>query len=331
MPDSDQTATAARHPLRTAVLLCFALATVPAAELAEHLTRWLDGEPPPAIEAEDGWWYLGAELEAYAKPAPTERKGGPVAGIAHYQRLLAAHGIGLVVMPVPGKVASHPDPLLGEGARRSASMDAVFAALRKEGVRVLDLREGFAALRDAGVATHCRQDSHWSPRGLEAAAEQLAARVVESPWHPDSAAPDAVQREGITLEALGDLPPLIDAAPEPEILQPERIIPAGTAAVDDASPVVLVGDSHALVFHQPIAGGIQSNGCGLADHLLAHTGLGVDLVANQGSGVNAPWISLARRRGERANLAGKRLVIWCFAARDLLDPDVEWKQIPVIR
>jgi alginate O-acetyltransferase complex protein AlgJ len=47
-----------------------------------------------------------------------------------------------------------------------------------------------------------------------------------------------------------------------------------------------------------------------------------------GGGANAGRIDLARRRD---NLAGKRVVIWVFAARELTESPEGWKRIPVIR
>jgi alginate O-acetyltransferase complex protein AlgJ len=92
------------------------------------------------------------------------------------------------------------------------------------------------------------------------------------------------------------------------------------------SPVLLLGDSHGLVFHG--GGDMHARGAGLADHLAKELGFPVDLVAVRGSGATPARISLMRRRD---NLAGKRVVIWCLSAREFTESVQGWRPLPVIR
>jgi alginate O-acetyltransferase complex protein AlgJ len=91
------------------------------------------------------------------------------------------------------------------------------------------------------------------------------------------------------------------------------------------SPLLLLGDSHALVFHA--GGDMHARGAGLADQLALALGFPVDLVAVRGSGATPARISLARRAG---GLAGKKLVVWCLAARDLSEAPQGWAKVPVV-
>ena len=68
-------------------------------------------------------------------------------------------------------------------------------------------------------------------------------------------------------------------------------------------------------------------GAGLADHLAHQLGFPIDLVAVRGSGATPARLSLFRRRD---NLAGKRLVIWCFTVREFTEGQ-GWRKVPVIR
>jgi hypothetical protein len=87
--------------------------------------------------------------------------------------------------------------------------------------------------------------------------------------------------------------------------------------------VLLLGDSHALVYTQPIDGGIACSGAGFADHLAAHMGFPVDRVAFQADGINAPRSTLARPpRGDQ--LAGKKAVIWLFRAASISERSAGW-------
>jgi alginate O-acetyltransferase complex protein AlgJ len=93
---------------------------------------------------------------------------------------------------------------------------------------------------------------------------------------------------------------------------------------DRQSPVLLIGDSHNLVFHA--GGDMHATGAGLPDHLAAALGFPVDLEAVRGSGATAPRINLARRRD---NLAGKRAVIWCFTVREFTESNTGWRAVQV--
>ena len=62
---------------------------------------------------------------------------------------------------------------------------------------------------------------------------------------------------------------------------------------DPLSPVVLLGDSHTLVFDT--GEDMHTQGASLADHLLLELGFAVDLVGVRGSGGTAARINLLRR------------------------------------
>ena len=73
---------------------------------------------------------------------------------------------------------------------------------------------------------------------------------------------------------------------------------------DRNSPVLLIGDSHTLVFND--GGDLHTRGAGLADHLTLELGFAIDHIGIRGSGTTVPRIELARRKD---NLKGKKLVI----------------------
>ena len=91
------------------------------------------------------------------------------------------------------------------------------------------------------------------------------------------------------------------------------------------SPILLLGDSHTLVFH---AGeDMHGAGAGLADQLALELGFPVDVIGVRGSGATPARINLMRRQD---NLAGKKLVIWCFSAREFTEASGGWRLVPVI-
>ena len=91
------------------------------------------------------------------------------------------------------------------------------------------------------------------------------------------------------------------------------------------SPVILLGDSHNLIFHA--GGDMQAVGAGLPDQLALELGFPVDVVAVRGSGATPARRNLARRKD---NLAGCRIVVWCFSAREFTEGQA-WAKVPVVK
>ena len=95
--------------------------------------------------------------------------------------------------------------------------------------------------------------------------------------------------------------------------------------IDRDSPVLLIGDSYTLVFHDPA---LFTKGAGLPDHLALHLGIPVDLVAVMGSAATATRIDLYRRKDE---LKGKKLVIWVSSMREFTESVSGWRLVPIIK
>ena len=73
---------------------------------------------------------------------------------------------------------------------------------------------------------------------------------------------------------------------------------------------------------------MHARGAGLPDQLALELGFPVDLVGVRGSGATPARINLARRKG---GLAGKKLVVWVFGARELSEAAQGWAKVPVVR
>ena len=73
---------------------------------------------------------------------------------------------------------------------------------------------------------------------------------------------------------------------------------------------------------------MHARGAGLADHLARELGFPVDLLGVRGSGSTTARITLLRRRD---NVAGKKLVVWCFSAREFTESFSGWRRVQVIR
>jgi alginate O-acetyltransferase complex protein AlgJ len=88
-----------------------------------------------------------------------------------------------------------------------------------------------------------------------------------------------------------------------------------------------MGDSHTLVFREFLA-----ERAGLIDQLAHNLGYAPDLIGTRGSGATAVRVSLFRKsRSDPAYLGKKKLIVWCFAAREFTEADQGWVVQPVAK
>ncbi len=305
----------------------------PAAFRAECAKRAAAGDAM-AIPGADGWLFLRAELrhisvgpfwgEAAAKVsrASSPDRADPLPAIVDFHEQLKAMGVELVLAPVPCKALVHPEKL---GGPTEGRMDTVhqefYRQLAARGVQVLDLADAFAKEKAKGPVLYCKTDSHWSPYACELAAKLLKERLGSPGWL--QAKPGAFTTAAEKRTIVGDLS---DGKGSEELLV--RVVSAAVGAPleDKASPVVLLGDSHTLVFHAGQE--LHGTGAGLADQLAVELGLAVDVVGVRGSGATPARVNLLRRaKAAPAYLAGKKVVIWCFAAREFSESS-GWSLVP---
>lgn len=320
-------------------------------ELQGRFERYLRGRTE-ALESRnaavaagmDGWLFLTSELrflsrgpfwgDAAATAARTRQAqaADPLPAIVDFNRQLKERGIDLLLVPVPPKAAVYADKVVEQSAQRpdeaAPYLRQFYDKLRERGVDVLDLAPVFARNReDAHGPVYCRTDSHWSGVGCVLAAEAIAERVrmkIGAGVRNDYAA------EWRVASIQGDLAGLPgergNTAAEAIAL---RGITSknGAAAVqpDASSPLLVLGDSHTLVFHD-----FLGERAGLIDQLAQELGFAPDLIGTRGSGATAVRVSLYRKaRSDAGYLAKKKMVVWCFAAREFTEADQGWVVQPV--
>jgi len=308
-------------------------------DVRAELARRLAGAAPNtvALRGVDDWFFHRRELHAYSVGPfwgdaataiyPGTSACDPLTAIVSCHRELSKAGIALILVAVPGKLsigASALDPRLACTERIDGDHQVFYRLLEEQGVSVIDLVPDFAALWARGIPPFCRQDSHWSPAGMAVACERIAERVVGHPWHGARRKQAATSRS-LDVEVAGDLAALARADVAKERLHIEQWFLDGQGITTDRqSPVVLLGDSHTLVF----SNGLLADHAGLPDHLAAKLGYAVDNVGNQANGANQSRIALARRRD---NLAGKRCLVWVLSVRNFTASSDGWKIVPLTR
>jgi len=279
-----------------------------------------------AIPGTDGWLFLRAELRhigvgpfwgqaaARVSKASSPEKADPLPAIVDFHEQLKAMGIELILAPVPCKALVYADKLGGppEG-RIDAVHQQFYKHLAAKGVKVLDLAKVFATEKTKGPLLYCKTDTHWSPYACELTAKLIKERLASPAWLV--AKPGAFNTAPDKRTIVGDL---TDGKGSEELPIRMATCADNPAVEDNASPIVLLGDSHTLVFHAGQE--LHGTGAGLADQLAAELGIAVDVVGVRGSGATPARINLLRRaKADPAYLAGKKAVIWCFAAREFTE------------
>ncbi len=326
---------------RFSIFVFFATAVVSFAEPLPPLPTVPADLKSPGFPTESGWFFLPSELKHLMSAESPESLSGeknPIPAIKAFHEALAVKGIRLYVLPVPEKSLVRVDQLVAadqvEAARGYSEVtDRFVKALKESGVSVIETRELLvgAALKAGaeGDPVYCRTDSHYTPATCELMAKTILAQLkADLPGLTGPAgAVSPVAGETTKISIQGDLAP--DGNTETLAFTPIQASGDSKSppVVDPASPVLLLGDSHCLVFHA--GGDMLAAGGGLPDQLGVALGFMPDVIAVRGSGATSARINLYRKaRKDAAYLAGKKVVVWCFAARDFTQADA-WKVVPM--
>ena len=155
--------------------------------------------------ASDRWLFYRQDVEFLVQPSPLDVRSAkldnPITAIEKFRDQLKAKGVELLVVITPGKPSIYPEKLTGRAsdAAENAAGDAVGNAadhansigLQSHGKKILDslTRAGFntvdlytpllaAKKDDASLGPlYLNDDTHWTPRGAELAAAEIAAAV----------------------------------------------------------------------------------------------------------------------------------------------------------
>lgn len=294
-----------------------------------------------------GWLFYKADVDYVIGPPfldphrQAHRRGAgvvpdPRPAIMDLKRQLAARGIALVVMPVPVKPTIHPEALSAAyGADAPVLENASFAPwkadLEREGVLVFDVAELLRAARvSTGRPQFLRTDTHWSPGAAELAARALAEFLRQRVPLPAAPSP-AYQAEAAEVTAQGDLAAMLRLPENAGRIGAETVTvhEVLTPALEPwrpsrAADVLVLGDSFSNIYSLELMGWGDSGG--LVEHLALELGRPVDAVLRNAAGARATREMLGRQQARgRDRLAGKRVVIWQFAARELAFGD--WRPV----
>jgi hypothetical protein len=319
------------------------------------LTRWGGFGNVKATVGRDGWLFYTPGVDAVTGPGFLDpdvlylrRKRAldeghaeplhpdPRPAVLQFRRDLAARGVRLVLLPVADKATVQGSQLTGRlDPRQPVSVPhnpdvARFAReMRAAGVGVSYPFPGLVGSWEE--PRYLVQDTHWTPQFMDRVARGLAANIRDSGVLPPPPAPRAFAVETKPVSRVGDLVDMLQLPAGQSIFRPQAVevqqvfAPGGGLwQPSRAADVLLLGDSFTNIYSAPEMGWGES--AGFAEHLALHLGRDLDVIAVNDNGASATRQALARdlARG-KDRLAGKKLVVWEFAARELAVGD--WRPV----
>ena len=293
---------------------------------------------PPAL-------HRRAQSATDGHPSP---QPDPRLAILDFHRQLKARGIQLILLPVPAKPMLDPEHLSSRYAGfREALQNPSFDQFRHEvegaGVIVIDAASVLLEnKRDTGRPQYLATDTHWTPEGMERVAAELARQISGGDLLPIRSAVKYGRRP-INLENRGDLDLMLKLPEKQALFQPERVtvqqvLVNGHPWQPDAdADVLLLGDSFTNIYSLEEMNGdfwLEAMNwgfaAGLAEQLSFTLQRPVDQIAQNDAGAFATRQTLAQEIGRGTDrLAGKRVVIWEFAMRELAQGDWKLIELPV--
>jgi len=314
----------------------------------EPLQAKLADDQAPAIKGVEGWYFLRQELEhlvagkfwgesaAQASNTKKSEYADPIPAILDFKKDLDEFGIELILVPIPAKAAVYPDKTglahtKGDGSELHSRHAEFYQILEEQGVAVFDPFTDLVAGRETGT-TYCQTDTHFSGHGLRLIAQALADSIQQMAWYrPEKQKHFKEELRELTI--TGDLALMSDEPDASETLPLHFIYRSGSEenlpfSPDPASPVLLLGDSHTLVFS--VGGELHAKSAGLPENLAYLLNMPIDVIGMRGSGVTPARIKLFQKsRKNPLYIKEKKLIVWVFSVREFTGQG-GWRKIPLL-
>lgn len=304
------------------------------------------------VVGRQGWLFLRSELRhlsvgkfwgdraTVVSRATKTKWADPLPVIVDFNNQLKRAGIQLLFVPVPAKALVYPDmmdslqiktPL----PRLDVYHQQFYNLLQKAGVKVIDLLPLFLKERQKSEEkVYCKQDTHWATRGMEIAVGEIIKQLPAGIVSPDSQVTADFETQEQFIQIKGDLAEAVNPPPGTERIRlnivqlkvGEQLKPVSP---DNKSPILLLGDSHTLVFNA--GGDLYATRAGIFDLLSKDIGNPLDLMGVRGSGATSSRLNLYRRiRSQPRYLPEKKVVIWCLSMREFTESS-GWRMIPIVK
>jgi alginate O-acetyltransferase complex protein AlgJ len=288
------------------------------------------------IVGSDGWLFFRKSVDYILAPdlSHQSQNKNPLPYLSEFKKYLDGIGINFLFVAVPCKEELYYQELgiQTTGAIVAPNGRKMLSDLQKNGIEVIDLLPRFLEAKTADALStetvYQKQDTHWTNRGLQVAANLIADRIKQYAWYdayqnqkkPYTGFDTTFLRQGDIVERIPEAARINYAA---DTLDARQIItPEGKKyKPDPTGPILLIGDSFTGVFEL-----VDCKSAGVGANIAEKSGLPVDILTGWGGG---PMIMNKMIRVKKNTLGVKRLVIYMMTARDLYDYSQGWEKLSV--
>lgn len=229
----------------------------------------------------------------------------------------------LILAPIPNKAM-----FLGKSGEPVNNIDfsRFVAEMRSSGIRVF---WPFGADFTGPETGYLRSDTHWDPDFMAAYARSLRDYLIHQGLRQPGGELKYRRQPPRTIENLGDLARMLDLKPglgafgkESALIRPVTTMAGQPWQSRPEADLLVLGDSYVNIFSEPGMG--WGAHAGLAPTLSYFLQTDLDVIALNGA---APTQTRARLARRDRPLAGKRVVLWFFAVRELAFGN--WRPVPL--
>jgi SAM-dependent methyltransferase len=253
----------------------------------------------------------------------------PLVAIRDVHRQLAARGIRLLVVPIPGKPGIYPEKLSGpEVSIENSPTLVLIDSLRKSGIDAVDLVHALRLSKSGPSDLYLHRDTHWSPAGVEVASALISKSLLEYPEVLAGRNPSRYGLRDTAVERWGDIAEMTALPDRHSIWTSERIAAhqvvdaSGSPYRDSAGAAVLwLGDSFSRIYETDAPGS-----AGIIAQVARRIGQPLASVVNDGGASTVVRIQLSRKP---ELLASAKVVVWTFVERDIRSGEMGWKLVPL--
>lgn len=321
------------------------------------------GEKVVLGNGEGRWLFYRQDVEFLVQPSPLDVRSAkldnPIQAILKFREQLKAKGVELLVVVTPGKPSIYPERLTAAGidaagANAMGHGRAILDSLARLGLNTVDLYTPLLTAKadDAKLGPlYLNDDTHWTPRGAELAANVIAKKVSElaesgivdigEPSMEYVASDSVADRMGdigemsglnkfnvfkvqkVTGHVIYRQEIFERTEPPQDSLLDSTVVrdTTKTPFKDDfrKAKILILGDSFSRIYQTdaPV-------NAGWIAHFAKEMGRPVASIVSDGGASTLVREKLARKAGV---LKGKKLLIWEFVERDLRFGAEGWKEV----
>ena len=290
------------------------------------------GEKVVLGAGEGRWLFYRQDVEFLVQPSPLDVRSAkldnPIQAILKFRDQLKAKGVELLVVITPGKPSIYPERLTGiDGLKLAGHGKAILDSLTKLGLNTVDLYTPLLSAKadDAKLgALYLDDDTHWTPRGAELAAGEIAkkvnAMVDAGQVNIGEPSMDYVVSDSLA-DRMGDIGEM-SGLNKFNVFKAQQVTGHVVSPFKDdfrKSKILILGDSFSRIYQtdSPV-------NAGWIAHFAKNISRPVSSIVSDGGASTLVRKKLARKAGV---LKGKKLLIWEFVERDLRFGAEGWKTI----